>query len=54
MRRLKRPVLLGVAAAILLSAVSWVLVNTLLQLAPVGREVLEAASVPGRGHAILG
>ena len=42
MRRLKRPVLLGVAAGVALSAVAWVLINTLITLAPVGREVLEA------------
>ncbi|HUS16250.1 MAG TPA: FTR1 family protein [Chloroflexia bacterium] len=41
-RRLKKPVLWGVAAAIGFSALSWVLVNTVLHLAPVGREVLEA------------
>ncbi|HMA35616.1 MAG TPA: FTR1 family protein [Chloroflexia bacterium] len=42
-RRLKKPVLWGVAAAIGFSALSWVLVNTIIQLAPVGREVIEAA-----------
>ncbi len=42
MRRLKKPVLLGVGAAIVFSALSWLLVNTIIQLAPVGREVLEA------------
>jgi len=35
-------VLLGVLAAVVFSALSWVLVNTLIQLAPVGREVIEA------------
>ena len=42
MRRLKRPVLLGVAAGVGVSALAWVLINTLITLAPVGREVLEA------------
>jgi high-affinity iron transporter len=41
-RRLKKPVLWGVAAAILVSALSWVLINTVIQLAPAGREVIEA------------
>ncbi len=41
-RRLKKPVLWGVAAAIGVSALSWVLINTIIQLAPVGREVIEA------------
>ncbi len=42
MRRLKRPVLLGVAGGVAVSAIAWVLINTLITLAPVGREVLEA------------
>jgi high-affinity iron transporter len=42
MRRLKRPVLGGVLAAIGVSALSWVLVNTIIELAPVGREMIEA------------
>lgn len=41
-RRLKKPVLWGVALALAVSALSWVLVNTIIQLAPVGREVIEA------------
>jgi high-affinity iron transporter len=40
-RRLKKPVLLGVAAAVVFSAISWLLVNTVIQLAPAGREILE-------------
>src|SRR5205814_6596496 len=42
MRRLKRPVLLGVAGGVVVSAVAWLLLNTLITLAPVGREMLEA------------
>ncbi|MGI8589084.1 MAG: FTR1 family iron permease [Chloroflexia bacterium] len=41
-RRLKKPVLWGVAAAVVVSLIAWGLINTLLPLAPVGREVIEA------------